>query len=260
MSSKKIFETGSFIPPAESKSTGWKKIVFIAIVGFGILVGFTYAGYWYGRRSSNLESQIVKPQLKTQISKTPTATPTPIKSVEIQNAEEIAKSLCQDDGAPAKHGAHLDKWSDDKNYVTCESGTAAAVRGLYVINIKKRSISTPFSYRDRPYSYDWSPNGYYLAYSKPEHVNLSRHPVEYLNEGSMSTSLVLYDAKNEKFDVVFKGDEDNGYLFVAWKTPDELIYKWFDPQNPDFDVPNGTPSKCFSYNLTTKQSRLVKCE
>lgn len=207
-----------------------------------------YGGYWYGTRAT--------PAAVPQGQETPA--PTPPSPSEGRVAEEIANSLCAEDGTARGHLSHLDKWSADKKYVTCESGTAAAERNLRVISIEQNSITDFFGYRTSAYA--WSPDSRYLGYSRPENVDLTEHPTEYLNEGSGSSSLILYDTKGKRFDTLFEGDKNNGYSFVAWEAPGKLVYKWFDPQRPDDDVPGGTPSKCFSYNLSIKKSQSVECD
>ncbi len=68
---EETFETPQPIQPIEPKSTNWPKLFLAAVLGFGLLAGAAYAGYWYGAQETS------KLQLKTQNQVTPTPTPTP---------------------------------------------------------------------------------------------------------------------------------------------------------------------------------------
>ena len=57
----------------EPKSTDWTKVILTAVIGFGLLAGSAYAGYYYGTQQVQ---QIEKP---AAVSK-PTPSPTPISS------------------------------------------------------------------------------------------------------------------------------------------------------------------------------------
>ena len=80
-------ETPQPTPPVEQKSTDWTKIILAAIVGFGLLAGSAYAGYYYGTQEisklkdqiSNLRAELAGEagQPKTQNQVTPTPTPEP---------------------------------------------------------------------------------------------------------------------------------------------------------------------------------------
>lgn len=73
-------------PVTEPKSTNWPKIILVAVLGFGLLAGSAYIGYWYGIESS-------KPPLKTQTKVTPTPTPTPEPTDETKVANLVKKQL-----------------------------------------------------------------------------------------------------------------------------------------------------------------------
>jgi len=57
--------------PVEQKSTDWTKIILAAIVGFGLLAGSAYAGYYYGTQ------QVPQSEELTPVVSQPTPTPTP---------------------------------------------------------------------------------------------------------------------------------------------------------------------------------------
>jgi len=231
----------------------WLKIAPLAVLGVVLAGGLVFVGIQI-YKISNVKSQIAKLNLKSQV---PTSTVVPLLTPTSTRfaAEEIASLLCARTGDP---GAHIEDWSSDKKYVACESGTAAAVRSLRVVGPEDNSITDSFAYKRD--AYGWSPSGHYLAFSRPEEVDLSRHPIESLNEGSGSLSLVLYDAAQRNFKVLFQGNSDNGYLFVYWEGQDKLMYKQFDPQNPDLYILGGTPSRCFIYDLAKRENHSVKCD
>mgnify|MGYP001086579311 CR=1 FL=1 len=56
----------------ESKSSDWPKIILVAVLGLGLLVGAAYVGYWYGAQQVQ---QIERP---TPLAPQPTTEPTPI--------------------------------------------------------------------------------------------------------------------------------------------------------------------------------------
>jgi hypothetical protein len=84
---EEILETPQPIQSTESKhlargqsSSGrnWPKIILAAVLGFGLLAGAAYAGYWYGTQEiSNLKNQISKLELQTKNQTTPTPEPAP---------------------------------------------------------------------------------------------------------------------------------------------------------------------------------------
>lgn len=47
-------------------------MILAAILGLALLTGAVSAGYWYGTDSAKLESQILEPQLETQVKMEPT--------------------------------------------------------------------------------------------------------------------------------------------------------------------------------------------
>jgi len=73
-------------PMVESKATNWPKVILAAVLGFGLLFGAAYAGYWYGTESAKVKSQISKPTTVAQPTPTPESlfkpTPTPTPAVE----------------------------------------------------------------------------------------------------------------------------------------------------------------------------------
>jgi len=63
------------------KSNKWLKIVLLGVTGLVVASGLVFAGYWWGRESANLKTQISKPQLKTQnLTQTQTQTPSPFET------------------------------------------------------------------------------------------------------------------------------------------------------------------------------------
>jgi len=56
---EETFETSQPIPPVtESKTTNWSKVILVAALGFGLLLGAAYAGYWYGtQRTQQIGAQ-----------------------------------------------------------------------------------------------------------------------------------------------------------------------------------------------------------
>jgi len=77
------FETPQPVQPTESKSTDWIKITLAAVLGFGLLAGSAYAGYWYGTQQvqpveepTPIVSQ-PQPEADRPLDETPKTTPTP---------------------------------------------------------------------------------------------------------------------------------------------------------------------------------------
>ena len=68
---EEILETPQPTPPTESKSTDWTKIILAAVLGFGLLAGSAYAGYWYGTQ------QVQPVEEPTPVVSQPTPTPEP---------------------------------------------------------------------------------------------------------------------------------------------------------------------------------------
>jgi hypothetical protein len=75
--------------------TNWPKIILAAVLGFGLLAGAAYAGYWYGTQEiSKLKTQISNLQLQTQDQEeltpeqTPTPTPIPVSMLAPLTEEE----------------------------------------------------------------------------------------------------------------------------------------------------------------------------
>ncbi len=82
-------------PVTESKPTSWPKVILVAVLGFGLLTGAAYAGYWYGTESANLKTQSAKLPPKTQAPENPTSepTPTPTPLVENQTDESSIRKI-----------------------------------------------------------------------------------------------------------------------------------------------------------------------
>lgn len=78
---EEIFETPQTVEP---KSTNWPKIILAAVLGFGLLAGACYAGYWYGTQQTQQlgESPTVSQSIPTP---TPTSKPTPQAGNETAN-------------------------------------------------------------------------------------------------------------------------------------------------------------------------------
>ena len=64
-------ETPQPTQPTESKPTNWPKIILAAVVGFGLLAGSAYAGYYYGTQ------QVQQPETPSPVVSQPTPKPTP---------------------------------------------------------------------------------------------------------------------------------------------------------------------------------------
>ncbi len=68
---EEILETPQPVQPVETKSTDWPKIILATVLGFGLLAGSAYVGYWYG-------TQQIQPVTEpTPIVSQPTTKPTP---------------------------------------------------------------------------------------------------------------------------------------------------------------------------------------
>ena len=72
-------ETPQPVQPTESKSTDWTKIILAAVVGFGLLAGSAYAGYYYGTQQVQPAEELTP--AVSQPTPTPEPTPTPTKPV-----------------------------------------------------------------------------------------------------------------------------------------------------------------------------------
>ena len=77
----KPVETPQPTQPVETKSSDWPKIILVAVLGLGLLVGAAYAGYWYGTQ------QVQQQENPTPIVSQPTTTPTPTPTVEDQTKD-----------------------------------------------------------------------------------------------------------------------------------------------------------------------------
>ena len=69
--SEETVETPQPAQPVESKSSDWPKIILVAVLGFGLLAGSAYAGYWYGTQ------QVQQSEEPTPVVSQPTTKPTP---------------------------------------------------------------------------------------------------------------------------------------------------------------------------------------
>ena len=74
-------ETPQTAQPTEQKSTDWTKIILAALVGFGLLVGSAYAGYWYGTQQVQPAEELTPAVSQPTTKPTPTPTPTPTQTV-----------------------------------------------------------------------------------------------------------------------------------------------------------------------------------
>ncbi len=69
---EEVFETPQPIQPiTEPKPTNWPKIILAAVLGFVLLAGSAYAGYYYGTQ------QVQQPEKPTPVASQPTPKPTP---------------------------------------------------------------------------------------------------------------------------------------------------------------------------------------
>lgn len=68
-------------PPVEQKSTDWMKIILAAVLGFILLAGSAYAGYWYGTQ------QVLPVEEPTPAASQPTTIPTPTVKDETEDWE-----------------------------------------------------------------------------------------------------------------------------------------------------------------------------
>ena len=72
---EEILETPQPVQTVEQKTTNRLKIILVAVLGLGLLVGAAYAGYWYGTQQVQ---QIEEPTpVASQPTPKPTPTPTP---------------------------------------------------------------------------------------------------------------------------------------------------------------------------------------
>jgi len=97
---EEILETQQTAEPmVEPKLRNWPKIILTAVLGFGLLFGAAYAGYWYGTESAQLKSQISKPQPKAQTHPTPTseATPSPTQNPVVEGGTKDWKTYKSDE-------------------------------------------------------------------------------------------------------------------------------------------------------------------
>ena len=77
-------ETSQPVQTAGSKSTNWTKIILAAVLGFGLLAGSAYAGYYYGTQQvqqSEKPAPVVsqpRPEADRPLDETPKPTPTEV--------------------------------------------------------------------------------------------------------------------------------------------------------------------------------------
>jgi hypothetical protein len=57
---EEIVETTQPVPPVETKSSDWPKVILAAVLGFGLLAGAAYTGYWYGTENAKVSTQNAK--------------------------------------------------------------------------------------------------------------------------------------------------------------------------------------------------------
>ncbi len=119
---EEIFETLQPIQPVESKSSDWPKIVLAAVLGFGLLAGAAYTGYYYGTQ------QVQQPEKPTPIASQPTPKPTPTPEATpshtptVENETKDWKTYTY----PSKTGESYEiKYPQDWSYVE-SSGVGAA--------------------------------------------------------------------------------------------------------------------------------------
>ncbi len=100
--------------PVEQKSTDWIKIILTAVLGFGLLAGSAYAGYYYGTQQvqepetpSPVASQ-PRPEADRPLDETPTPTP-PIEDESNQIRKFLTSYM---DAVVAKD------WKTVKGYLT----------------------------------------------------------------------------------------------------------------------------------------------
>ena len=55
---EEVLETSQIVEP---KLKNWPKVVLAAVLGFALLFGAAYAGYWYGTESAEVKFQITEP-------------------------------------------------------------------------------------------------------------------------------------------------------------------------------------------------------
>jgi hypothetical protein len=82
---EEIVATTQPTPPAtEPQTTNWPRVILVAVLGFGLLFGAAYAGYWYGTQEiSNLKNQISNLQPNTQIQEVPTPQSVPSTTIPV---------------------------------------------------------------------------------------------------------------------------------------------------------------------------------
>lgn len=64
-------------PVTETKTTNRPKIVLAAVLGFGLLIGAAYAGYWYSTKQLKNPAQVSTPTLEITSTPMPTVAPAP---------------------------------------------------------------------------------------------------------------------------------------------------------------------------------------